>query len=127
MKKLGIKTIVYFTPGKFEHLHEEFNCMFIEAKEKEHPDLDIEAPVEYILELMQKKEKTPILVFCLTGMISAAVCTRVMLQTNKAWSKEIALAYILNKRYECREMPSWLYSQINVGTVIKKSKQIEQN
>jgi hypothetical protein len=38
-----------------------------------------------------------------------------MLQTNKAWSKEISMAYILNKRYEAKDMPSWLYQQIHVG------------
>lgn len=58
---------------------------------------------------MIKKEKTPILIFCLSGMISAAICIRVMTMTNKAWSKEIATAYIFNKRYESRDMPSWLY------------------
>jgi len=56
-----------------------------------------------------KKDGTPVLVFDLNGVFSAAICTRVMLLINKAWSKEIALAYIMNKRYEMKDMPPWLF------------------
>lgn len=55
-------------------------------------------------------DKKPILIFDVSGMLSAAICIKVMLETNKAWSREIATAFILNKRYEAKEIPSWLYS-----------------
>lgn len=45
-------------------------------------------------------------------MLSAAIGVKVMLETNRAWSKELAMAYIINKRYDAKEMPAWLYSQI---------------
>jgi len=32
------------------------------------------------------------------------------MKTNKAFNKEIAVAYVMNKRYELKDMPSWLYS-----------------
>ena len=61
---------------------------------------------------MNKKENVPILIFDISGMLSAALGVKIMLETNKAWSKEIAMAYIINKRYEAKDMPAWLYSQI---------------
>jgi len=33
LKLLGIKTIIYFTPEKFEHLEAEFNCLHFPTKE----------------------------------------------------------------------------------------------
>lgn len=109
LELLGIKTIIYLSPGKFEHLEEKFNCVHIQVNEKEHPDIDFDQISELILAEFTKKEKTPILIFCLTGFISAAICTKVMLEKNRAWSKEIAMAYVLNKRYEVKDIPSWLY------------------
>mmetsp|Transcript_33222 Transcript_33222/g.32322 ORF Transcript_33222/g.32322 Transcript_33222/m.32322 type:complete len:198 (+) Transcript_33222:384-977(+) len=122
---LGIKTIIYFTPGKFEELEGKYNCIHHEVQQNERPLLDIETVCDYIINELQTKENTPILVFCINGVISSAVCTRVMLRTNKAWSKEIALAYIMNKRYEAKDMPSWLFSQIVVGEVKKPPKEQE--
>jgi hypothetical protein len=64
---------------------------------------------ELIFGMIEKKENIPVLVFDLTGLISAAICARVMLLINKAWPKEIAMAYIMNKRYEVKDMPAWLF------------------
>lgn len=51
----------------------------------------------------------PVFVFDVSGMLSFAVCLKVMLDINKAWSKEIGTAFIINKRYEARDIPAWLY------------------
>jgi hypothetical protein len=34
------------------------------------------------------------------------------MHTNKAFNKELAVAYVMNKRFELKDMPSWLYSMI---------------
>jgi len=47
-------------------------------------------------------------------MISYAFGVKLMIEKNKAWSKEIAMLYIINKRYEAKDMPSWLFQQINL-------------
>ncbi len=57
-------------------------------------------------------DRKPVLIFDVSGMLSAAICIKVMLDSNKVWSKEIATAFIMNKRYEAKDIPSWLYSQI---------------
>ena len=59
-------------------------------------------------------KKAPVFVFDISGILSAALCVKVMLETNRAWSKEIATAFIINKRYEAKDMPSWLYQQITL-------------
>jgi hypothetical protein len=59
-------------------------------------------------------------------MLSAAICIKVMLETNKAWSKEIATAFIINKRYEAKDIPPWLYLQIFLPSVKRvKSEPME--
>ena len=55
------------------------------------------------------KSKTPIFVFDVSGMLAAAVCTKIMVETNKAWTREIATLFIINKRYEAKDIPAWLY------------------
>lgn len=44
LKLLGIKTIIYFTPNKFEHLetNPEFSCFHFEMKEHEKPLVDFD-------------------------------------------------------------------------------------
>ena len=34
------------------------------------------------------------------------------MDTHAAWTKEIALAFVMNKRYEVKDMPSWLFCQV---------------
>jgi hypothetical protein len=88
--------------------NDEFKCHHFEVKEHEKPELDIELAAEIILTEI-KEGRGPVFVFDISGLISAAICVKVMLETNKAWSKEIATAFVFNKRYEAKDMPSWLY------------------
>ena len=122
MRLLGIKTIVYLSPNKFDHLeaNELFKCYHYEVKEQDKPDLDIDVIAELIISEMKTPERSPVFVFDVSGMLSAAICCKVMLESNKAWSKEIATMFIINKRYEAKDMPSWLYQQINLHGVKKK-------
>ena len=78
-------------------------------KEQDKPDLDIDVIAELIISEMKTPERSPVFVFDVTGILSAAICCKVMLESNKAWSKEIATMFIINKRYEAKDMPSWLY------------------
>jgi hypothetical protein len=109
LRVLGIKTIVYFSPNKFEHLEEnkEFECHHFEVKEQDKPVIDMEAAAEIIL--AQVNKKTPIFVFDVSGILAAAVCTKILLETNKGWTREIATMFIINKRYEAKDIPAWLY------------------
>lgn len=52
------------------------------------------------------------LIFCVNGFLSAAVAIKLLMETNKTFSKELAVAYVMNKRYEMKDMPNWLYSMI---------------
>jgi len=116
LRLLGIKTIVYLSPNKFEHLeaNQEFKCHHFEIKEHEKPDIDIDLIAELILTEIKTPDSVPVFVFDVSGIISAALCCKVMLETNRAWSKEIATAFIINKRYEAKDMQPWLYQQINL-------------
>jgi hypothetical protein len=75
-------------------------------KEHEKPLIDFDIISALILEEIKK---APVFVFDVSGILSAAVCLKVMLDTNRAWSKEIATAFIINKRYEAKDIPAWLY------------------
>ena len=111
LRILGIKTIVYMAPNKFEHLetNEAFKCHHFEIKEQDKPDIDIDVIAELIITSIKSVESAPVFVFDVSGILSAAICCKVMLESNRAWSKEIATAFIINKRYEAKDMPSWLY------------------
>lgn len=61
---------------------------------------------------MDKKDKLPMFIFCVNGYLSSAVAIKLLMETNKAFSKEIAVAYVMNKRYELKDMPNWLYTMI---------------
>ena len=50
--------------------------------------------------------------FCVSGMISGAVAVKVQMDTNKTYSKEMAVAYVMSKRYELKDMQAWLFCQI---------------
>lgn len=110
LRKLGIKTIVYLAPDKFEHLenNQDFTCHHFEVKEHEKPIFDIDVVAGLILNVI-KEQTGPVFIFDISGILSAAVCVKFMIESNRAWSKEIATAFIINKRYEAKDMPSWLY------------------
>ena len=61
---------------------------------------------------MSDKDRLPIFIFDVNGMIAAAVAIKLMMETNKTFNKELAVAYIMNKRYELKDMPGWLYTMI---------------
>ena len=64
-----------------------------------------------IEESLEKKEG-PVFIMCINGMLSSAVACEYVMRTNKVFTKELAMASIMNKRYENKDMPGWLYSMI---------------
>lgn len=115
LKMLGIKTVVHFTPERFESLEKEFNCIHYEVKtfNKELETLPIHTITEQIQsQVLDKKEKLPMFIFCVNGYLSGAVAVKLLMETNKTFSKELAVASVMNKRYELKDMPHWLYTMI---------------
>ena len=64
-----------------------------------------------IEESIENKEG-PVLILCINGLLSSAVACEYVMRTNKALNKELAMTYIMGKRYENKDMPGWLYSMI---------------
>lgn len=110
---LGVKTIVYLTPDVFEGMDKEFNCIHIEVKNF-GPELEVISLSDITNKVGEaiKNKQGPVFLFCINGFLSSAVACEYVMRTNKAFSKEIAMAYIMNKRYENKDMPAWLYSMI---------------
>lgn len=115
LKMLGIKTIVHFTPQKFDSLEKEFNCIHYEVKtfNKELETLPIHTITDQIqAQVLDKKECLPVFIFCVNGLLSGAVAIKLQMELNKTFSKELAVAYVMGKRYELKDMPNWLYTMI---------------
>ena len=52
------------------------------------------------------------MLFCVSGQVSGAMAIKLQMDTNKTFNKELASAYVMQKRYELKDMPPWLYQQI---------------
>ena len=51
---LGIKTIIHFTPEKFEHLEKEFMCIHYEVRHfNKDLELNFEEIIQQIVELQE--------------------------------------------------------------------------
>ena len=110
LKMLGIKTVVHLTPERIESLEKEFECVHVEVKTFNKDleiILDLGEIVGKIIELLEKKE--PIFIFCVNGFLSGAIAVRLTMESNKTFTKELAMAYVMNKRYDLKDMPGWLY------------------
>ena len=55
---------------------------------------------------------TKVLVFCPSGQISGALIIKWAIDTNKLFTKEIATAFVMQRRYEIKDIPAWLFIQI---------------
>jgi len=112
LKMLGIKTVVYFSPEKFDDLEANFEtCIHHRVKETEKPLLDFDALSTQLQGLIsQKPSGAPIFMFCVSGTISGALAIKLTMDTNKTFMKELAATYIMQKRFELRDgIQPWLY------------------
>lgn len=52
------------------------------------------------------------MLMCVNGFLSGAIATRLIMESNKTFNRELAMAYVMGKRYELKDMPGWLYQMI---------------
>merc|ERR1712070_1299005 len=109
LKMLGIENIVAMTPTKIEGL-EEYNQLHFEV-EKFEKDLQSLLDLEQIAE--ESKQLTgKTLLLDINGSLACALGVKLLMAQNKMFTKELAVAKVMNLRYEIKDMPSWLYSMI---------------
>jgi hypothetical protein len=48
------------------------------------------------------------------------------MDTNKTYTKELATAYVMSKRYELKDMEAWLFSQIGPKGQKRLKAQVEE-
>ena len=114
---LGIKTVIHFTPQKFETLEAQFNCIHfqVEKFDKDLSSLDLKLFVDKIHEVMSDQTKLPAMMLCVNGYLSGAVATRLLMDITPTFMnrRELAMAYITQRRYELKDMPVWLFNMID--------------
>lgn len=49
------------------------------------------------------------MVFCPSGQVSGALAIKWAMDTNKMFTKEIATAFVMQRRYELKDMQAWLH------------------
>lgn len=55
----------------------------------------------------------PVLMLCVSGMISGALAIKITMDTNKTFNRELASLFVMQKRYECQNgIQPWLFGQI---------------
>ena len=74
-------------------------------KEKDKPLIDFDT---ISTKLGQMLAEGPVFVFCLTGNLSGGLAIKHVMDGNKLFSLEIALTFVIQRRYELMEIPSWL-------------------
>ena len=62
-----------------------------------------------VQELMKDAATGPVLLLCVSGQLSGALAIKVVMDTNKTFTKELATAFVMTKRYELNNVQAWLY------------------
>jgi hypothetical protein len=106
---LGIKTLLYFSPETFPDIDKHFECHHIPLKEKDRPLIDFDPLSTQVQELIKDKNKSPVMIFCVSGQVSGALAIKMTMDTNKTFNKELASAYVMTKRYELKDIQPWLF------------------
>ena len=120
---LGIKQIMYLTPQRFEDLDQKYQTEWTLVNEKDKPLIDFD---EIYLRLVKMLSNGPVLLFCLSGNISGALAIKYLMDTNKVFTLELAMAFVIQRRYELLEMPPWLHAQIQPFGSKKKVQSLIQ-
>lgn len=63
---------------------------------------------------MKDPEKSPVLLLCVSGKLSGALAIKVSMDTNASFSShpQIASTYVMQRRYELKDIEPWLFSQV---------------
>lgn len=72
-------------------------------------EISFQKIAEDVIATFDKPALRPIFIFCVNGHLAAALAIKIVMETNKTFTKELAVAYVMSKRYEIKDMPSWLY------------------
>eukprot|EP00351_Strombidinopsis_sp_SopsisLIS2011_P002875 CAMPEP_0116872554 /NCGR_PEP_ID=MMETSP0463-20121206/3329_1 /TAXON_ID=181622 /ORGANISM="Strombidinopsis sp, Strain SopsisLIS2011" /LENGTH=64 /DNA_ID=CAMNT_0004512941 /DNA_START=772 /DNA_END=966 /DNA_ORIENTATION=+ len=64
----------------------------------------MDALSDLVQSLIKDKTKSPVFVFCATGYLSGALAAKVTMDTNKTFNKELAITYLMQKRYELKDI-----------------------
>jgi len=49
------------------------------------------------------------MLMCVSGQLSGALAIKVVMDTNATFTKELATAFVMTKRYELNAIQAWLY------------------
>merc|ERR1719210_2180977 len=64
---------------------------------------------------MNDPQTSPVLVLCCSGQLAGALATKVCMDTNQSFAKhpQIAFTYVMQRRYELKQIEPWLFKQID--------------
>ena len=56
----------------------------------------------------------PVLLLCVSGQLSGALAIKVSMDTNQSFAShpQIASTYVMQRRYELKDIEPWLFSQV---------------
>ena len=56
----------------------------------------------------------PVLILCVSGQLSGALAIKVSMDTNQSFAShpQIASTYVMQRRYELKDIEPWLFSQV---------------
>lgn len=113
-ENLNIKKIIGLTPLKAEKMEESGKIskyVHLQIDEQSKPQLDFEAIIALVDELINEGPGA-VLIYWLQGNMSAAVCIK-YLMLNRKVNREIAAALVMSKRPEVKNIPSWIFMQLD--------------
>jgi len=64
----------------------------------------MDALSDQVQKLMKDRTKAPVFLFCATGHLSGALAAKVTMDTNKTFNKELSITYLMQKRYELKDI-----------------------
>ena len=113
-ENLNIKKIIGMTPNKAEKMEESGKIskyIHLEINEMLKPQLDFEEIITLVNEVIDDGPGA-VLIYWLQGNMSAAVCIKYLMISRKV-NRELAAAMVMSKRPEVKNIPSWLFMQID--------------
>ena len=81
--------------------------------ESTKPEMDFDAISVMLRDVMATGVK--VLLFCPSGQMSGALAIKWAMDSNKMFTKEIATAFVMQRRYEVKELHPWLFGQIEAA------------
>lgn len=108
LRLLGITNVLYLSVKRFEEVDKAFDTTWIEVNEPAKEIIDFDEASMQLQNLIASGKK--VLVFCPSGQVSGALAIKWAMDTNKMFTKEIATAFVMQRRYELKDMQPWLFA-----------------